>query len=277
MTKVKKIVPAILWFLLVAFFFVICVYPLIWMILGSLKEETEFFRNTWGLPATPLFSNYAKAWKQGELGQKFINSFIVTVGAILIMVPVNCCAAYAIGRLKFKFRAAIYAYLLLGIMIPSGVLGIPTYQVALALHLNNNLFGLILVYASGSIAMGIFIMRAFFISLPKGLEEAAEIDGASRFQTFLRIILPLAKPGIVTQIIFSGLGYWNEYYFANLMLTNENLRTLPVAVSNFIGRHNVEYTALFAALAIVTIPVVIVYLLCQKAFIEGISAGAMKG
>ncbi len=277
MNNTKKILAGIFWTVLVAFFFVICVYPVIWMILGSLKEETEFFRNTWGLPSHPLFSNYVKAWKQGELGQKFINSFIVTVGAILIMVPVNCCAAYAIGRLKFKFRMLIYSYLLLGIMIPSGVLGIPTYQVALALGLNNSLPGLILVYASGSIAMGIFIMRAFFVSLPKGLEEAAEIDGASKFKTFLWIILPLAKPGIVTQIIFSGLGYWNEYYFANLMLTNENLRTLPVAVSNFIGRHNVEYTALFAALSIVTIPIVIVYLLCQKAFIEGISAGAMKG
>ena len=207
MNNTKKILAGIFWTVLVAFFFVICVYPVIWMILGSLKEETEFFRNTWGLPSHPLFSNYVKAWKQGELGQKFINSFIVTVGAILIMVPVNCCAAYAIGRLKFKFRMLIYSYLLLGIMIPSGVLGIPTYQVALALGLNNSLPGLILVYASGSIAMGIFIMRAFFVSLPKGLEEAAEIDGASKFKTFLWIILPLAKPGIVTQIIFSGLGY----------------------------------------------------------------------
>lgn len=277
MRKIKSFLPNFVWFLIIAVFFIVCVYPLIWMILGSLKEETEFFKNTWGLPVKPLFENYLLAWQQGELGQKFINSFFVTVGAIIIMVPVNCCAAYAIGRLKFKFRVAIYSYLLLGIMIPSGVLGIPTYQVALALGLNNSLPGLILVYASGSIAMGVFIMRAFFVSLPKGLEEAAEIDGASKFQTFLRIILPLAKPGIVTQIIFSGLGYWNEYYFANLMLTDEKLRTLPVAVSNFVGKNNVEYTTLFAALAIVTIPIVIVYLLCQKAFIEGISAGAMKG
>ncbi len=277
MTNIKKYAPKLLGFVVVVIFFVICAYPIVWMVLCSLKGEGEFYTNIWGIPETFMFENYLKAWQQGELGQKFLNSFIATVGAILLMVPVNCCAAYAIGRLKFKYRSIIYIYLLMGIMIPSGVLGIPTYQVALALGLNNSLIGLILVYASGSIAMGIFIMRSFFISLPQGLEEAAMIDGATRFQCFTRVILPLAKPGIVTQIIFSGLGYWNEYYYANLLLTDESLRTLPVAASNFMGRHNIEYTALFAALVIITIPAIIVYFVCQKSFVEGLSAGAMKG
>ena len=277
MTNIKKYAPKVLGFVVVVIFFVICAYPIVWMVLCSLKGEGEFYTNIWGIPETFMFENYLKAWQQGELGQKFLNSFIVTVGAILLMVPVNCCAAYAIGRLKFKYRSIIYIYLLMGIMIPSGVLGIPTYQVALALGFNNSLIGLILVYASGSIAMGIFIMRSFFISLPQGLEEAAMIDGATRFQCFTRVILPLAKPGIVTQIIFSGLGYWNEYYYANLLLTDESLRTLPVAASNFMGRHNIEYTTLFAALVIITIPAIIVYFVCQKSFVEGLSAGAMKG
>lgn len=277
MASVKKTLPKILGILIVMVFFIICAYPIIWMVLCSLKGEGEFYTNIWGLPETFEFNNYIKAWEQGELGQKFLNSFLVTAGAIILMIPVNCCAAYAIGRLKFKMRSIIYIYLLLGIMIPSGVLGIPTYQVCLALGLNNSLFGLILVYVAGSIAMGVFIMRAFFISLPQGLEEAAMIDGATRFQCFTKIILPLAKPGIVTQIIFSGLGFWNEYYYANLLLTDENLRTLPVAASNFMGRHNIEYTSLFAALVIITVPAIIVYFICQKSFVEGLSAGAMKG
>lgn len=277
MASVKKTLPKILGILIVMVFFIICAYPIIWMVLCSLKGEGEFYTNIWGLPETFEFNNYIKAWQQGELGQKFLNSFLVTAGAIILMIPVNCCAAYAIGRLKFKMRSIIYIYLLLGIMIPSGVLGIPTYQVCLALGLNNSLFGLILVYVAGSIAMGVFIMRAFFISLPQGLEEATMIDGATRFQCFTKIILPLAKPGIVTQIIFSGLGFWNEYYYANLLLTDENLRTLPVAASNFMGRHNIEYTSLFAALVIITVPAIIVYFICQKSFVEGLSAGAMKG
>lgn len=277
MTKLKRFLPGLLWFFFVAFFFVVCVYPLVWMILSSLKAEGEFYTNIWGLPQAPQLENYRNAWKQGELGQKFLNSFLVTAGAVAIMIPVNCCAAYAIGRINFRFRKLIYSFLLLGIMIPSGVLGIPTYQVALFLNLNNTRIGLILLYASGSIAMGVFIMRAFFISLPKGLEEAAMIDGATRFQSFTRIILPLAKPGIVTQVIFSGLGYWNEYYFANLMLTEDSMRTLPVAAANFIGRHGVDYTVLFAALVIISIPIIIVYLIAQKGFVEGLSAGAIKG
>ncbi len=277
MTSIKKTLPKIIGILIVILFFIICAYPIIWMVLCSLKGEGEFYTNIWGLPETFVFDNYVKAWQQGGLGQKFLNSFLVTAGAIILMIPVNCCAAYAIGRLKFKMRSIIYIYLLLGIMIPSGVLGIPTYQVCLALGLNNSLFGLILVYVAGSIAMGVFIMRAFFISLPQGLEEAAMIDGATRFQCFTKIILPLAKPGIVTQIIFSGLGFWNEYYYANLLLTDETLRTLPVAASNFMGRHNIEYTSLFAALVIITVPAIVVYFVCQKSFVEGLSAGAMKG
>ena len=277
MTSIKKTLPKIIGILIVILFFIICAYPIIWMVLCSLKGEGEVYTNIWGLPETFVFDNYVKAWQQGGLGQKFLNSFLVTAGAIILMIPVNCCAAYAIGRLKFKMRSIIYIYLLLGIMIPSGVLGIPTYQVCLALGLNNSLFGLILVYVAGSIAMGVFIMRAFFISLPQGLEEAAMIDGATRFQCFTKIILPLAKPGIVTQIIFSGLGFWNEYYYANLLLTDETLRTLPVAASNFMGRHNIEYTSLFAALVIITVPAIVVYFVCQKSFVEGLSAGAMKG
>ena len=276
MANLKKSLPKLFGFLVVAIFFIICAYPIIWMVLCSLKGEGEFYTNIWGMPQIFMFENYLKAWQQGQLGQKFFNSFLVTAGAILLMVPVNCCAAYAIGRLNFKFRGIIYIYLLLGIMIPSGVLGIPTYQVALALGLNDSLIGLIFVYVAGSIAMGVFIMRSFFISLPKGLEEAAMIDGASRFQCFTKIILPLAKPGIVTQIIFSGLGFWNEYYYANLLLSDKN-QTLPVAASNFMGRHNIEYTSLFAALVIITIPAIIVYFVCQKSFVEGLSAGAMKG
>ncbi len=275
--KLKKRMGDLLSMAVLLLFFVICVYPLIWMVAGSFKDNSEFYTNIWGFTATPNFGNYVNAWRQGKLGEKFLNSIIVTVCAIAIMIPVNSCAAYAIGRLRFKGRVAIYSFLLLGIMIPGGVLGIPTFQVVLGLGLNNPRLGLIFVYAAGSIAMGVFIMRSFFISLPKGLEEAAMIDGCTRFQSFLRIILPLAKPGVATQIIFSGLGFWNEYYFANMLLTNEELRTLPVAAANFIGRHGIDYPMLFAALTIISIPVIIVYMLAQKGFVEGLSAGAMKG
>lgn len=275
--KVRRRVAGVLCAVVLVVFFVISVYPLIWMLLGSLKTTNEFYTNVWGLPAAPQWQNYLSAWKNGGLGQKFLNSILITLGSLVILIPVNSCAAYAIGRLRFRFRGAIYLLLLTGIMIPAGVLGIPTFSVALRIGLNNTRIGLILIYAAQSIAMGVFIMRGFFISLPKSLEEAAMIDGCTRFQSFVRVILPLASAGVMTQIVFNGLTIWNEYFMANIMITREELQTLPLAIANFVGKHSVNYPELFAVLAIVTIPVIVIYVLTQRGFIEGVSAGAVKG
>lgn len=276
-SKRKKRFNLIVDAVILVFFFIISVYPIIWMISGSLKDSGEFYTNIWGLPSKLIFSNYVNAWTYGGLGQKFINSFIITFGSLLIIIPVNSCAAYALARLKFKFRSGIYLFLLIGIMIPAGVLGIPTFTVAMKLGLINSRIGLMLVYAAQNIAMGMFIMRAFFISLPKELEEASMIDGCSRFGSFVRIILPLAKAGVMTQVVFHGLSIWNEYFMANIMITNPDLRTLPLSIANFVGKYTTNYPELFAALSIATIPVIIIFIIAQKSFIEGVSAGAVKG
>lgn len=269
--------PQAVGFLILLFFFVVSVYPVIWMFLGSLKGANEFYTNIWGFAEIPQWRNFLEAWTSGKMGEKFLNSVIVTAGSLLLLIPINSCAAYALGRLRFKGREIIYAFLLIGIMIPSGVLGIPTFTVALRMGLNNTRIGLILVYVAQSIAMGVFIMRSFFISLPKELEEAALIDGCTPFGSFLRVILPLAKPGVVTQIIFNGLSIWNEYFMANIMLTDASKLTLPLSIANFVGQHTTNYPILFAALSIATLPVILIYVLAQKGFIEGVSAGAVKG
>lgn len=275
--RVKKKAYQAIWFLLLLFFFVLTVYPVVWMFFGSLKGANEFYTNVWGIPQDPQWSNFSEAWVSGALGKKFINSVIITAGSLVLLIPINSCAAYALGRLRFKGRKVIYAFLLVGIMIPSGVLGIPTFTVALRMGLNNRYIGLILVYVAQSIAMGVFIMRSFFISLPKELEEAALIDGCTPFGSFLRVILPLAKPGVMTQIIFNGLSIWNEYFMANIMLTDPSKLTLPLSMANFVGQHTTNYPMLFAALSIATLPVIVTYVVAQKGFIEGISAGAVKG
>lgn len=256
---------------------IICLYPIIWMVLGSMKEKGEFYTNIWGLPERFHLDNYIAAWKNGDLGRRFINSIVVTVGSMCIMIPVTSCAAYAVARLKFKGRNVIYMYLLTGIMIPAGVLGIPTFTVAMKMGLLNSHFGLMLIYAAQNIAMGMFIMRGFFISLPKELEEAAQIDGCSRFGCFIRIIVPLAKAGIATQVIFNGLTIWNDYFMANIMITKDELRTLPLSIANFVGKHSTNYPELFAMLTMATLPIIVIFILSQKSFIEGVSAGAVKG
>ncbi len=257
--------------------FLICVYPIVWMILGSFKGNGEFYTNIWGLPKSFGFENYWTAWHDGQMARRFINSLIVTIGSMCVLIPATTCAAYAVARLNFKGKRLIYAYLLLGIMIPAGVLGIPTFTVAMKLKLLNSHFGLMLVYAAQNIAMGMFIMRGFFLSLPKELEEAALIDGCSRFGCFVRIILPLAKAGVATQVIFNGLTIWNDYYMANIMITRDELRTLPLSVATFVGRHTTDYPQLFAMLTMATLPIIIIFILSQRSFIEGVAAGAVKG
>ena len=256
---------------------VICIYPIVWMFFGSMKDKAEFYTNIWGLPKQIHLDNYIAAWKNADLGRRFINSLIVTLGSMCIMIPVTSCAAYAVTRLNFKGKNLIYMYLLLGIMIPAGVLGIPTFTVAMKMGLLNSHFGLMLIYAAQNIAMGMFIMRGFFISLPRELEEAAMIDGCSRFGCFVRIIVPLARAGVATQVIFNGLTIWNDYFMANIMITKDELRTLPLSIANFVGKHSTNYPELFAMLTMATIPVIIVFVLSQKSFIEGVAAGAVKG
>ncbi len=256
---------------------IICIYPIVWMFFGSMKDKAEFYTNIWGLPKQIHLDNYIAAWKNADLGRRFINSLIVTLGSMCIMIPVTSCAAYAVARLNFKGKNLIYMYLLLGIMIPAGVLGIPTFTVAMKMGLLNSHFGLMLIYAAQNIAMGMFIMRGFFISLPRELEEAAMIDGCSRFGCFVRIIVPLARAGVATQVIFNGLTIWNDYFMANIMITKDELRTLPLSIANFVGKHSTNYPELFAMLTMATIPVSIVFVLSQKSFIEGVAAGAVKG
>lgn len=257
---------------------IICIYPIVWMFFGSMKDKAEFYTNIWGLPKQIHLDNYIAAWKNADLGRRFINSLIVTAGVYVYYDSGHqCCAAYAVARLNFKGKNLIYMYLLLGIMIPAGVLGIPTFTVAMKMGLLNSHFGLMLIYAAQNIAMGMFIMRGFFISLPRELEEAAMIDGCSRFGCFVRIIVPLARAGVATQVIFNGLTIWNDYFMANIMITKDELRTLPLSIANFVGKHSTNYPELFAMLTMATIPVIIVFVLSQKSFIEGVAAGAVKG
>lgn len=273
----RKVMFRIFLYLLMAFFLILTLYPIFWMLSGSLKTESEFFSNVWGLPHNPQFQNYAEAWQRAGLGMKFLNSLLTTGSFLLILIPMNSCSGYALARLSFKGKKIIYNYLLLGIMIPAGVLAMPTFTIVNEMGLLNSRVGLVLVYAGQAISFGMFIMRNYFISLPKSLEEAARIDGSSDFGAFVRIILPLAVPGIVTQVIFSGLANWNEYLRANLLIRSAELQTLPLGMASFANQDTINYPVMFAALAMATAPVIVIYLVCQKTFVKGVSQGAVKG
>ncbi len=275
--KTKKMAGAALRLLVLLIMTVITLYPVIWMLSGSMKSDEEFYKNIWGLASAIRPENYASAWVRGALGSKYFNSVFVTALFLVIILPVNCCVAYVIARMQFRGRKFLYMFLLMGMMVPGGVLGMPTFSVALKLKLVDTLYGIALVYCGQAISFGMFLMRSFYISLPKSLEEAAMIDGCTRFRSFVHVILPLTIPGIMTQVVFSGLNTWNEYFMASIMLRTEDKRTLPLGIMTFVGEYNIYYPQLFAALCCATLPIIIVYLLAQKAFVEGLTAGAVKG
>lgn len=272
-----RITGRVLFYVILLAVFLVAVYPVLWMVLGSLKDTREFYNNIWGIPAQIRWENYSYAWNKAAIGQKYINSILVTLGFLVVLLPTVSCSAYAIARLHFKGRKKVYSYFLMGIMVPSGILAIPSFLVATRLGLTNSRIGLILFYAAQATAFGIFLMRSFFISLPKSLEEAAMIDGCTPFGSFWRIILPLTKPGLMTQVIYSGLLVWNEYMIASLFVRSTELQTLPLGMRVFVGQYSTDYPSLFAALVCVTIPMLIIYIVGQKSFIAGMTAGAVKG
>lgn len=277
MAKGKKYFEIVLRYAVLIFCVVVTLYPVIWMLAGSMKTEGEFYKNIWGFASRLNFDNYISAWERGGLGAKYLNSIFVTGLFLLISIPANCFAAYVLARLNFRGKKFIYGFLLLGMMIPGGVLGMPTFTVALKIGLVNKLWGLALIYAGQSISFGVFLMRSFYISLPKSLEEAAMTDGCTRIKSFIHIILPLTMPGIMTQVIFNGLNIWNEYFLASIMIRNEANHTLPLGIIKFTGEYNIYYPELFASLACATLPIIVIYLFAQKAFVQGLTAGATKG
>lgn len=252
-------------------------YPVIWMLLGSLKSNQEFYTNIWGIPKAPVWANYLEAWTKAGLGTKFINSIITTVSTLAIVLPLTSLAAYAFAKMKFPGSRILFFFFLMGMMIPEGVTAIPVFSVVIKLGLLNTRLSLILVYSAQALGFGIFLMHAFFKSLPKELEEAALIDGCSPIGAFVRVILPLARPGLATQVVFAGMTAWNEYFMSSILIRKEELQTLPLGIVNFTGRYTTNYPQLFATLAIATLPIIILYVLGQKQFISGLTAGAIKG
>ena len=252
------------------------IYPLIWMIFGSLKSDSDLFNNVWGPPRLVLWENYANAWRTAELGARIGNSIIVTVLSLTLLLIVSSIAAYALARLKFPGRQMIFLLILSTMMIPPEVTVIPLFIVVKTIGILNSRFGLVFVYAGTSTAFSIFLLRGFFMSIPPELEDAALVDGANRLQVFWHVVLPLARPGLATVAIFQGMFIWNEFFLAFIFIRHTELQTIPLGLVNFFYRYQADWTLYFAALAMVTVPVIVLYVGMQRWFIEGLTAGAVK-
>ena len=263
-------------FMLLAFF--ISVYPLLWVVIQSLKTETEFLESIWTLPARLNFQNYATAWNDAGMSRYFMNSVVVTLVTTAVNLVFVTCAGYAFAKLKFPGKTFFYYMIIFNLLIPTSIILLPMFTMVNRMHLVNTLPALVFPYFQGFAPMGLIICRNYFEDLPDELMEAGKLDGCSNMQVFRKIMLPLAKPILATMAILSAMQVWNEYLWALTSITDESKYTLSVGVALFNKKtETVGYTPVFAALSISALVIVVVYLCMQKNFVKSIAAGAVKG
>jgi ABC-type glycerol-3-phosphate transport system permease component len=254
---------------------VLTIFPLLWLVLTSFTPQNEVFGTV--VPSTVDTSAYDRAWTSMNFPQAFVNSVVVTALTVAIVVVVATLTGYAFARLAFPARDWLFYLFLAAMMIPGAAILVPMFIFLKDISLLDSLPGLSFSYLGGAIAFSTFLMRAFFKTLPAELGEAGKIDGCAEFGVFGRVYLPLTGPGIATITIFQFVGTWNEFMFANTLMSTPERKTLQAALYQAVGQYSTDWPALCAGLAMATIPVVIVYLALQRQFISGLTAGALKG
>jgi raffinose/stachyose/melibiose transport system permease protein len=264
---------AVLWILAI-----IVLYPFLTLIFGSLKSDSEFFANPVGFPKTWQWHNYVEAWQQAHIGQFTINSAIVAAGTVVLTLFCAGTASFALSRFSFPGNRIIYLAFIILLTLPVQVYIIPLYVVVVKARLADNLLGLILCYATGSLPLSVFLFKTYFDAIPTELLDAARLDGCGDWLTFTRVVLPLSRPIIATVSIFTFVQAWNEFFLALIFIHNPDRQTLPLGLQAFfVNQFQTQFPELFATLIISIAPIVIVYLLLQRQFIAGLTAGAVKG
>jgi ABC-type glycerol-3-phosphate transport system permease component len=276
-TRKNTLIKILTYFLLLAGT-VIVLLPFWYMLITSLKPQAFIFElppRLW--PSEISLINYQKAIQTDQFGLYFMNSLFVAVVTTASTLLVSSLMAYAFARLKFRGKEFLFYFLLSGMMVPPVMLIIPQFIVTIFLDLPDKFLGLILVYITMNLSMQTFLLRGYFEGLPTEIEDAALVDGASRWKIFWKIVLPLSRPGLAVVTIFTFLFAWEEFPWANVAIKETTKRTLPIAIALFQSQHLTEWGQVFAASIMGLIPVVIVFAVFQKHFIRGISNSGLKG
>jgi ABC-type glycerol-3-phosphate transport system permease component len=263
------------------------VFPMVWVAYSSLKGDNAIFRTPFTPPSLDALQteNYVQAWHAAHFREYALNSAIVTGASVALIVALGAMAAYALVRFSHPLGKAVFWVFLAGLMIPAQLAIVPLFFEMRDLGLLNSRTGLVLAYTANGLPFSIFILAGFFRSLPRSLYEAAVIDGCDEFSAFWRVLLPLARPGLVTVAIFQFIGVWKEYFYAFMLASGDGTggqvaaRTLPLGLANLSieAEYHATYGMLFAGIVLVTLPILLVYLLLQRRIVKGIAAGALKG
>lgn len=261
----------------VIIFSITCIYPIFWMFYSAFKDTGDFSNNPVGFPARWLVDNYKQVITQTAIPRYILNSAIITVISLAFILLIGFITGYFLSRFKFKGRDMLYAYFLVGMLIPIHALLVPMYIINKNLNLIDTRIGLALPYISFGLPMAIFLIESYVRSIPKEMEEAANIDGSSFSHTLFRIILPICNPILVTVGIIQFFRCWNEFSFALVLLNDPDKFTVPLGLTLFNGPYATNYPMIMAGNIVAIAPVIILYFSMSDKIISGMTAGAVKG
>jgi len=251
--------------------------PIVFVAFTALKSRADLASHPfYYFPEKIMWDNFAKAWTQGKMSMYMKNTAFICLVKVPLGILIEALAAFALTRLKFKWSNGMFAFFLVGMMVPMQATLVPLNIFLHETHLHNTYPGIFLVYVGFGIPFGILILRGFFRTIPRELDEAALIDGCGDFGKFIRIILPLALPAIATLVIFDFMATWNEFLLAQIFITDEKMKLITTGLMSFRGERTTDYPLLNAGVLISIVPTLVVYLLFQRYFVSGL-AGSVKG
>jgi multiple sugar transport system permease protein len=253
----------------------LCLVPFVWMVLTALKPEDELFSNALGLPTTIAWENFPRAFTFFPFVRFLLNTLVLAVGGTLLHLVTSCLAAYAFARMRFRFREPLFLLYLGTLMVPQQVTIVPLFLMLRSVGLIDTFWALILPGAFH--ALGVFLLRQFFLTIPRELEESAFVDGAGRLRILWQIILPLSRPALATLAVFTFVREWNQFLWPLIATTSPEMRTLPVGLSQFTGQYGTEWHLLMAASTATLLPTLVVFFAAQQHFVRGIALTGFGG
>lgn len=275
---IEKIKPGqIVLFVVTVLLAILFLYPVFFALISAFKSNGDILKDPIALPKSLYIQNFKDLFAQSDFATAIIHSVFLTVVSELLIVCIVPMAAYGIERRKSKTTSLIYTYFLAGMMIPFHLYMFPLFKEMKVFHIFGNMVGPIVCYISGSIAFGTLLYCSFLKGIPLEIEEAAQIDGCTPFQTFWKVTFPLLGPCTGSMVILNGLGIWNDYLMPYLALPSDKAKTITVEIASFVGQYTARWDIVFAGTVISIVPALIIFCMFQKYFVKGITAGAAKG
>lgn len=263
--------------LVMAFIILISIFPILWVISSAFKTNAQILNSPFSLPTAISFEPFVYLFNSYNFHIYFFNSAVIAVSSTLVSLVIYAMGAYVLAKFEFPGRSLLFALFTITLLVPGQAKAQPLFTLVMKLKLYDNIWGLSLIYISFGLAMSMFILRAAFMSIPTALDESARIEGASFIQIFRHINFPLAKSGLSTAGVLMFLNNWNEYFYASLLTSSDRSRTLPLALQFFTEAFSYDYTKLFAALTVVVLPGIIIYILAQEQVQASFASSGVKG